>query len=111
MDRSAQATERKPVIEKCVTRPEADWPSIRPLIQAAIPAANCWTEELRLMNAPRWRASTQAVIIAMAGTKRPDMQINYGTGKDVSDETIADATSPLVIEWLGSSFIDLPMSR
>jgi hypothetical protein len=35
-------------------------------------------------------------------------QINYGTGKDVSDETIADAGKPLTIQWLGDSFIDIP---
>lgn len=51
------------------------------------------------------------LVVVLKVVKRPDMQINYGTGKDVSDETIADATSPLVIEWLGSSFIDFPMSR
>ncbi len=35
-------------------------------------------------------------------------QINYGTGKDVSDETIADA-KPLHVEWHNSSFIDIPL--
>jgi hypothetical protein len=41
--------------------------------------------------------------------KQPDFQINYGTGKDVSDETIADAGEPLEIRWFGDSFIDLPV--
>lgn len=36
-------------------------------------------------------------------------QINYGTGKDVSEESIADATTPLVIRWYTSSFVDLPL--
>ena len=40
--------------------------------------------------------------------KSPGAQINYGTGKDVSDETIADAKEPLNVQWLGSSFIDVP---
>jgi uncharacterized protein len=43
--------------------------------------------------------------------KEPDMQINYGTGKDVSDETIADAGEPLRIEWFGDSVIDLPIKK
>lgn len=43
--------------------------------------------------------------------KSPAAQINYGTGKDVSDETIADAREPLEIRWLGSSFLDIPVRR
>jgi putative CocE/NonD family hydrolase len=42
--------------------------------------------------------------------KAPGAQINYGTGKDVSDETIADAGEPLEIRWLGDSFIEVPVS-
>ncbi len=38
-------------------------------------------------------------------------QINYGTGKDVSDESVADAAQPLLLEWLPQSFIDLPLRR
>jgi uncharacterized protein len=37
------------------------------------------------------------------------MQINYGMGKDVSEETIADASEPVTIKWFGDSFIDLPI--
>jgi uncharacterized protein len=49
------------------------------------------------------------IVVLINIIKRPDMQINYGTGKDVSDETIADAGDPLRIEWFGDSFIDLPV--
>lgn len=41
--------------------------------------------------------------------KQPGMQINYGTGKDVSDETIADAKEPLRIQWFGDSYVDVPI--
>jgi uncharacterized protein len=41
--------------------------------------------------------------------KQPDMQINYGTGKDVSDETIADANEPLRIQWFGDSYVEIPI--
>ena len=37
------------------------------------------------------------------------MQINYGTGKDVSDETIADAGAPLEIKWFGDSSLSVPI--
>lgn len=40
--------------------------------------------------------------------KTPLGQINYGTGKDVSDETIADAGKPPTLKWLGDSFVDMP---
>jgi uncharacterized protein len=42
---------------------------------------------------------------------QPNTQINYGTGKDVSDETIADAKEPLQLKWFGDSFIDVPIRR
>jgi putative CocE/NonD family hydrolase len=43
--------------------------------------------------------------------KAPGAQINYGTGKDVSDETIADGKEPLRIKWSGGSFVEVPVSR
>jgi hypothetical protein len=48
-------------------------------------------------------------VIVLKIVKRPDMQLDYGTGKDVSDETIADATSPLTVRWFGDSFVELPV--
>ena len=32
-------------------------------------------------------------------------------GTKVSDETIADAKEPLTIQWLDSSYIDLPVRK
>jgi predicted acyl esterase len=49
------------------------------------------------------------IVVLLNIIKQPDMQINYGTGKDVSDETIADAKEPLEIHWFGDSFVDLPI--
>jgi hypothetical protein len=47
-------------------------------------------------------------IIAVVGVpKRPDVQINYGSGRAVSDESIADAGKPLHIRWGHGSYIDL----
>jgi len=37
-------------------------------------------------------------------------QINYGTGRDVSDESISDAKTPLKIEWYTDSFINIPLN-
>ncbi|MDP9201942.1 MAG: peptidase S15, partial [Gemmatimonadota bacterium] len=51
------------------------------------------------------------IVVLINIIKQPDMQINYGTGKDVSDETIADAGEPLRIQWFGDSFIDIPTRK
>ncbi|WP_263377260.1 CocE/NonD family hydrolase [Granulicella paludicola] len=51
------------------------------------------------------------IVLVLSVIKQPEMQINYGTGKDVSDETIIDAKTPLHIRWFGDSFITLPIER
>ncbi len=37
-------------------------------------------------------------------------EVNYGTGKDVATETIADAKEPLRIKWYGNSLIQIPIN-
>jgi predicted acyl esterase len=49
------------------------------------------------------------LVVVLNIIKRPDAQINYGTGKDVSDETIADAKVPLSIKWFNDSFVVIPV--
>ena len=47
-------------------------------------------------------------VLAVIGIpKRPDIQINYGTGRPVSNESIADAGEPVLIRWSQDSYIDL----
>ena len=58
----------------------------------------------------RLQAGSQLVMV-LGINKRADQQINYGTGADVSDESIADATSALKIRWYGSSYLDIPVRR
>lgn len=43
--------------------------------------------------------------------KNSAYQINYGTGKDVSDESIADAQEPLKVKWFNDSYIKIPIWR
>lgn len=38
-------------------------------------------------------------------------QINYGTGKDVNDETINDAGEPFRVLWHNDSYINIPLRR
>lgn len=49
------------------------------------------------------------LVVVLGVPKQHDLQINYGTGKDVSDETIADAREPLRLRWYSDSHIDVPM--
>jgi hypothetical protein len=51
------------------------------------------------------------LVMVLGINKRADEQINYGTGQDVSDESIADATTSLKIRWYGSSYIDIPVRQ
>ncbi|WMJ69102.1 CocE/NonD family hydrolase [Stenotrophomonas sp. 24(2023)] len=36
-------------------------------------------------------------------------QVNHGTGRDVSDETVADAGAPLQVEWHSDSVVTVPL--
>jgi hypothetical protein len=52
--------------------------------------------------------SSGSRIVAVIGVpKVPGIQINYGTGRDVSSESIADAKEPLRIQWSGDSYLQL----
>ena len=51
------------------------------------------------------------LVVIVSILKSPGQQINYGSGKDVSDETIADAGEPLSIRWYTGSYIELPVWR
>ncbi|SFE40820.1 CocE/NonD family hydrolase [Spirosoma endophyticum] len=49
------------------------------------------------------------LLVVLNIDKNPFAQINYGTGKDVSQETIRDAGLPLTVQWSTDSFIQLPV--
>jgi uncharacterized protein len=51
------------------------------------------------------------LVVVLGVNKRPDEEINYGTGEDVSTESIADAKVPVRIQWYGDSYIDIPAHR
>jgi predicted acyl esterase len=51
------------------------------------------------------------LVVVVSVIKNPGQQINYGTGGDVSDESLVDAGEPLHIQWLGGSYIDFPVHR
>jgi uncharacterized protein len=64
---------------------------------------------VRLMS--REMQAGSRIVAVVHVIKESGRQINYGTGKDVSDETIADAGAPLSIRWFGDSYVELPVAR
>jgi hypothetical protein len=51
------------------------------------------------------------IIVLIGANKSPEWQMNYGTGKDVSDETIKDAAIPLEIKWYNDGYIQFPILK
>ncbi|MBQ4845053.1 CocE/NonD family hydrolase [Pseudoalteromonas sp. MMG005] len=51
------------------------------------------------------------LLVTLNINKNSFAQINYGTGKDVSDENISDAKEPLQIKWHNNSSINVPIYR
>jgi putative CocE/NonD family hydrolase len=49
------------------------------------------------------------LVLIVNVNKSSSEQINYGTGKDVNEETIKDAGKPLQIRWYNDSFIKIPV--
>lgn len=49
------------------------------------------------------------LLVAINVNKNPFSQLNYGTGKEVSDETIKDAKEPLKVKWYNDSFVEIPI--
>ncbi len=51
------------------------------------------------------------LVMVLGINKRPDREINYGTGTDVSEESIADGKIPLKIRWYNDSYIEIPVRK
>ncbi|WP_287401715.1 hypothetical protein [Candidatus Brachybacter algidus] len=51
------------------------------------------------------------MVILLNVNKHPFEIINYGSGKEVADETIHDAGAPLEIKWHTDSYIQIPIFR
>jgi putative CocE/NonD family hydrolase len=51
------------------------------------------------------------LLLTLNVNRNPYAQINYGTGKDVSDEDISDAGVPLQVKWRNDSLVRIPITR
>ncbi|MHC0442074.1 CocE/NonD family hydrolase [Flavobacterium sp. 3-210] len=49
------------------------------------------------------------LLITLNVNKNPFSEINYGTGKVVTEESIKDAKEPLKIRWYNDSFVKIPI--
>jgi putative CocE/NonD family hydrolase len=68
------------------------------------------TFESERMTSRQFQTGSRLVIV-LGVNKQPDREINYGTGNDVSEETITDGKIPLKIRWYGDSYLDIPVHR
>jgi len=62
------------------------------------------------MTSRRFQQGSRLVMI-LGVNKRPDREINYGTGDDVSEDSIADGKVPIKIRWHGDSYIEFPVRQ
>ncbi len=51
------------------------------------------------------------LLVVVDVNRGPFAQVNYGTGKDVSDESVKDAKEPLRVEWFNDSYVEVPVSQ
>lgn len=56
-------------------------------------------------------AAGSRLLVVVDVIKNNFHEINYGTGGTVSAELIADASTPLTVDWLTDSFIRVPMTK
>ncbi|SNR89525.1 CocE/NonD family hydrolase [Flavobacterium sp. ov086] len=51
------------------------------------------------------------LVVSLNVNKNPFSQLNYGTGKEVSDESIENAKEPLRIKWYNDSYVEIPILK
>ncbi|MET3383573.1 hypothetical protein SAMN05443580_1189 [Variovorax sp. OV084] len=56
-------------------------------------------------------AAGSRIVLLIGLNRRPDRQINYGSGKDVNSETIADAKWPIRVRWHARSYVEIQTGK
>jgi putative CocE/NonD family hydrolase len=87
-------------------------------------ASYAWDRRVRQLLEPGWleRLALQGgrlvgrqvppgsrLVLVLGVKKRPDEEINYGSGKDVSQESRAEGRRPLIVRWYSGSHLDIPV--
>ncbi|MFK3651043.1 CocE/NonD family hydrolase [Lysobacter enzymogenes] len=57
----------------------------------------------------RMQAGSRLVAVVSV-LRNPQQQINYGSGKPVAAESVADAGEPMRVRWYGGSYLEIPLS-
>jgi hypothetical protein len=73
-------------------------------------ALGAWALFVTLLVSRRLSKGSRLLVVVDVN-RGPFAQVNYGTGKDVSDESITDAKEPLRVEWFNDSHVDVPISQ
>ena len=77
---------------------------MKPFKEEVVPIDNSFFTSKKLNKGSR-------IILLVGVNKSQYYQLNYGTGKDVSDENIDDAKIPLQIKWYNRSTIKIPILK
>ena len=56
-------------------------------------------------------AKGNRLMIHINVNKNPFSDLNYGSGKEVSEESIQDAEEVLKVKWFNDSFVEIPISK
>lgn len=75
---------------------------LKPNAQTTIDVSNTHLVSKQLSKGSR-------LVVAINVNKNPFSQLNYGTGNDVSTESIRDAKEPLLINWYTNSYFRIPV--
>jgi putative CocE/NonD family hydrolase len=75
---------------------------LTPGVRASIPILHTALVSRRMSKGSR-------LLVLITVNKNAWAQVNYGTGKEVSDESIADAKEPLNVHWYNDSFVSVPI--
>ena len=75
---------------------------LTPEVKETIPFSNTHLVSKQLKKGSR-------LVVFLDVNKNPFSQLNYGSGKDVSQETIADGKEPLKIKWYNDSYVKIPI--
>ena len=68
--------------------------------------------QIQRLTSRRLQAGSRLVLV-LGVNKRPDQEINYGSGGEVDGESLADeaAKVPVKIRWWNDSYIETTVSR
>lgn len=80
--------------------------SVRKLLT---PGARTYVPISRTALVSRQMSKGSRLLVLLTVNNNSEAQVNYGTGKNVSDESIADAKEPLSVRWYNDSYVTVPI--